>query len=188
MKGLTCAFTGHRPSGFHFGYQEAHPDCVRLRRRLAEEVLELAENGVTTFLTGMAQGTDLWGAEAVLALRQQFPALRLGAVIPCRTQPSRWSAAVRTRYFRILEQCDEAVCLSEACTRTCMHVRNRWLVEHADVLLAVYNGVRSGGTAYTVQYALTRKKQVRILDPVTLQRTVLPGRLQTGAQGLPLPE
>ena len=164
----TCAFTGHRPSSFSFGYDEAHPDCIRLRQRLAQEVRALAEEGVTTFLSGMALGVDLWGAQAVLALKNELPALRLVAAVPFRGQAGRWNAAARQQYQKILQQCDETVCFSEHFTKACMHERNRWMVERADVLLAVYNGCGVGGTAYTVRCALSKGKQVRLLDPETL--------------------
>jgi uncharacterized phage-like protein YoqJ len=54
---LTCAFTGHRPSSFHFGYDEQHPDCVKLKLIMASQIAALIDNGVKTFLTGMALGT-----------------------------------------------------------------------------------------------------------------------------------
>lgn len=172
----TCAFTGHRPSAFSFGYDEAHPDCVRLRRRLAEEVRALAGEGVTTFLSGMALGVDLWGAQAVLTLKRELPALRLVAAVPFRAQPGRWSAGARQQYYTLLAQCDETVCFSERFTKTCMHERNRWMVRQADVLLAVYNGSGTGGTAYTVRCALSAGKQLRLLDPETLRLQRIPGR------------
>ena len=47
--------------------------------------------------------------------------------------------------------------------------RNHRLVEAAEVLLAVYNGERRGGTAATVRYAQKRGKKIIILDPVSLK-------------------
>lgn len=41
--------------------------------------------------------------------------------------------------------------------------RNRYLVDHAAKLLAVYNGERRGGTAMTVRYAQKLKRQIIIL-------------------------
>ena len=45
--------------------------------------------------------------------------------------------------------------------------RNRFLVDHSDILLAVYNGERRGGTAATVRYAQRSGREILILDPVT---------------------
>ena len=70
---LSCAFTGHRPSNFSFGYDEEHPDCCKIKAIMATQVVSLIQNGVTTFLTGMALGVDIWGAEIVLACKKTIP-------------------------------------------------------------------------------------------------------------------
>ncbi len=45
--------------------------------------------------------------------------------------------------------------------------RNRFLVEHAAVLLAVYNGVRRSGTGATVNYARKMDREIIVIDPIT---------------------
>lgn len=47
----------------------------------------------------------------------------------------------------------------------CMLKRNRYLVDHAACLLAVYNGERRGGTAMTVRYAEKLNRDIHIIDP-----------------------
>lgn len=73
MEDLTCAFTGHRPSSYRFGYDEEHPDCCKLKALMTLQIVSLIENGVTTFLSGMALGADIWGAEIVLACKKKYP-------------------------------------------------------------------------------------------------------------------
>lgn len=58
-----------------------------------------------------------------------------------------------------------------------MFRRNRWLIDHANFVLAVYNGLPKGGTAYTVNYAYEKKRAVIIIDPDTLR--VLPYTIST---------
>ena len=43
--------------------------------------------------------------------------------------------------------------------------RNRYLVDHAACLLAVYNGEWRGGTAMTVRFAKKQGREVIIIDP-----------------------
>ena len=169
---LTCAFTGHRPSGFSFGYDEEHPDCAKIKILMATQIGALIGNGVRTFLTGMALGTDIWGAELVLRFKKDCPDIRLVAVLPCETQADRWSVEQRERYFNILAACDETFYISRHYTKDCMFRRNRWLIDHANFVIAVFNGSPKGGTAYTVSYAYTKKRAVIIIDPNTFE--VLP--------------
>ena len=53
-----------------------------------------------------------------------------------------------------------------------MFQRNRWMVDHASFVIAVYNGSGKGGTAYTVDYARKTNRAVIQIDPNTL--SVLP--------------
>ena len=163
-----CAFTGHRPSLYRFGFDEEHPDCLKIKLLMAQQIGELINSGVTEFLSGMALGADIWGAEIVLAFRESNPRIKLTAFIPCETQADKWSAEQRERYFSILAECDEVVYISRHYTPSCMFERNRYLVENSDVLLAVYNGCSKGGTVYTVKYARSMGKEIRIIDPENL--------------------
>ena len=45
--------------------------------------------------------------------------------------------------------------------------RNRFLVDHAAALLAVYNGERRGGTAATMRYAQKMGREIITIDPAT---------------------
>lgn len=40
-----CAFTGHRPKKFPWGYHEADVRCIALRQRLAEQISKLVDAG-----------------------------------------------------------------------------------------------------------------------------------------------
>lgn len=169
---LTCAFTGHRPQLYRFGYDEEHPDCATIKILMTTQIGALIGNGVRTFLSGMAAGADIWGAELVLRFKKEYPDIRLIAAIPCETQSDKWSAELRERYFNILAECDETVYISRNYTRDCMFKRNRWLVDHANFILAVYNGSPKGGTAYTVKYAWQKNRAVITINPDTL--TLMP--------------
>ena len=161
-----CAFTGHRPGKFLWGYNEADARCVTLKETLAMEITRLVDAGYTDFLSGMAEGADTWTALAVLALKKENPALRLHCVLPCEGQADGWSASARGLYFSILEKADEVVYVSREYHEGCMLERNRYLVNHAACLLAVYNGEWRGGTAMTVRYARKLGREVIILNPV----------------------
>ena len=85
----TCAFTGHRPKGL--GYSESDGRCDALKRLLRLLVRKLIqEQGVTHFISGMAQGVDLYAAEIVLELKEQYPQLTLECAIPYE-RPSPWA-------------------------------------------------------------------------------------------------
>ncbi len=160
-----CAFTGHRPQKFPWGYDETDARCVSLKKELAAHIVRLVTAGYTDFLSGMAEGTDTWAALTVLALKKENPALKLHCVLPCKGQADRWAASARELYFSILKQADSIVCISRDYSKDCMLKRNRYLVDHCQYLLAVYNGEYRGGTAMTVRYAQKSGKRVILLNP-----------------------
>ncbi len=161
-----CAFTGHRPKKFPWGYNEADARCVALKETLAAEIAKLVKAGYTDFFSGMAEGADTWAALAVLALKKENSALRLHCVLPCEGQADGWSASARELYHSILVQADEVIYVNREYSKGCMLDRNRYLVDHAACLLAIYNGEWRGGTAMTVRYAGKLGREVIILRPV----------------------
>ena len=163
----TCAFTGHRPKGL--GYPESDGRCAALKEKLRSLIVKLMEEeGVTHFISGMAQGVDMYAAEIVLELKKQYPQITLECAIPYERQAVRWPEALRNRYFSIAERCDQETMLQRQYTLDCLRKRNRYMVDHADIVLAVWNGSPSG-TGQTVWYAREAGKPVWIIRPDTLE-------------------
>ena len=145
----TCCFTGHRPMKLPWGMNEDDPRCLMLKAELAARLEGLYALGFRSFLCGMAIGCDMYFAEAVLALREDHPDVRLEAVIPFGDQPGRWNERQRRRYNSLIDRADRVTVLQTVYTSDCMMRRNRWMVERSSVLLACYDG-RPGGTMNTI--------------------------------------
>ena len=77
------------------------------------------------------------------------------AAIPCPTQADAWPEAERDRYRELVARCDMETMVSDAYSSTCMQRRDRYMVDHAMLLIAAFDGT-AGGTRYTVEYALRR--------------------------------
>lgn len=156
-----CAFTGYRPQKMPWGYDEQDPRCMDFKTRLKDTILMLIDQGYNYFLSGGAMGMDIWAAEAVVAIRAQNPNIYLEMVSPFDGQTSKWTDEYRARHDVLFEQADVVTATSHGYTKSCMFVRNRYLVANADLLLAAFDG-QPGGTAMTVDYA--RKMGVQVLQ------------------------
>ncbi len=165
-KRSTCCFTGHRPSAYSFGYDESADGCKQMKATLGMYVYRAIKNGFTHFITGMAMGADMWAAEVVLYYKKEFPHITLEAAVPCPSQTDKWGREMKERYERILSLCDKVTVISPKYTSHCMHERDRYMVDHSDLCLAVYNGKATGGTAYTVRYAREKHLVVKIINPM----------------------
>lgn len=167
MSRLSCAFTGHRPKFFPWGYNEVDPRCVELKVAFSNQISILVNEGYTDFLCGMALGVDTWAAQTVLSLREKYPKLKLHCILPCIGQEKSWDTAAKMRYYSIIKQADSRVYTNRSYCRDCMLDRNRFMVDHSHLLFAVYGGALRNGTASTINYARSRDKEILILDPQT---------------------
>ena len=162
---LSVAFTGHRPNKLN-GYNRY--DNFKLIRVIRFEIERLYNLGYKEFVSGMALGVDQWAAEEVIDFRDTHPDVRLVAAIPCLGQESMWRPYSQREYKRILDRADEIVQVSnKSYEPKCMQVRNEYMVDRADLVLAVWDG-SYGGTANCYRYAKKSMKEVIIINPNNL--------------------
>lgn len=152
---VSCCFSGHRPNKLPWGTWENDPRCLVLKRRIHDAVSSAIAQGYTHFICGMAQGCDLYFAEEILYQKTLHGEITLEAAIPCLTQTESWPQEDRKRYEHILALADLESVVQRRYSSTCMQRRNRYMVDHASMLIAVYGGV-GGGTRNTVLYAMER--------------------------------
>ena len=148
----SVAFTGHRPQKLPFGFDETDPRCVDFKRRLCNSIEMMILEGYTHFISGGALGMDMYAAEAVLTLREQYPEITLEIAIPHDGQTAKWPQSLRDRAERIREEADVITWIAHEYTKRCLFDRNYYMVSHCSVLLACFDG-QHGGTAQTIETA-----------------------------------
>lgn len=165
----TCCFTGHRPNKL-YGYDPRSTGNNKMLLELRKIVVDHIENkDVSIFITGMALGIDMWAARIVLALKSKYPQLQLVAAVPCKNQPIKWVKSSQEEWQMIIDRCDHVHFVSEEeYTNWCMQVRNEWMVDNSDYIIAVHDGTK-GGTYNCVKYAEKNSKKVTTLNPKTLE-------------------
>lgn len=160
-----CAFTGYRPQKLPWLTDERDGRCIDLKRRLREAIETACRQEMDHFICGMAQGCDLYFGELVLQAKQEWPEITLEAAVPCPTQSDAWPEEDRRRWKRLLDACDYETMVQDHYAPGCMMRRNRYMVDHAAMLIAVFDG-QEGGTRSTVEYALRRRIPVVLVPPV----------------------
>ena len=155
----TIALTGHRPNKL-WGYKLDEPHYGNVAHAVKRFI---DENDVDTLISGMALGFDQLGARVALEWDT-----KLIAAVPFKGQESQWPAHSQKTYSNILDAADEVVVVCEGeYAPYKMQKRNEWMVDHADIILALWDGT-SGGTANCVSYALKQGKPIYRLDPKTV--------------------
>lgn len=117
----------------------------------------LASKGVKYFETGGALGFDTIVAQAVLAIKDTHPEIKLILVLPCENQTKYWKQTDIDVYNDILAK----KYLSKTYYDGCMQKRNRHLVDCSSYCVCYFKE-DTCGTAYTVSYA--KSKNLKIIN------------------------
>lgn len=161
---MKLAFSGHRPESLPFKFNSGA--YYQLEVSLWREIGARVDAGYDTFYCGAARGIDIVCGEIILALKMtDYPDLKLVCAIPFKEQARGWSDLWKLHYYDLLRGADRIVQLCDHYQPDCYHIRNRYMVDNCDALLAVYDGKGKGGTAYTVNYARKQGKEVMVINP-----------------------
>lgn len=156
MRKHRCCFTGHRPQKLK------RPEWL-VKLALEREIKLAIKEGFTVYISGMAQGVDIWAAEIVLRLRSKGQPIRLICASPFEGFENRWSKEWQRRYRDIIDAADYVTFVSPKYSPSCFQIRNEWMVRHASRVIAVFNGEPSG-TKNTIDYAERQNVPVRIIE------------------------
>ncbi len=153
---MIIAFTGHRPDKLG-GYKLPNPTYIKVCREIDSLLRELQPKNI---ITGMALGIDQWAASVAYKLGIPFV-----AAIPFEGQEKAWPLKSQRTYALLRRLAVEEVIVSPGGYEVAkMRLRNRWMVDNCDALIAVWNG-SAGGTDNCVQYANSVNKKIYRIDP-----------------------
>jgi uncharacterized phage-like protein YoqJ len=160
----SACFSGHRPKRLPWGYNEKDPRHILLLERISIAIDAAIDDGITHFYCGGALGTDTWAAELIHGKKQEVEGITLEIVIPFLGQERHWEERERARYKNILLLADGFIVLEPKYTRSCMMLRNKYMVENSSHLIAVYDGEPAGGTWQTIKMAIEHGLSLDIID------------------------
>lgn len=156
---MILAVTGHRPDKLG-GWKVPNPTQLAVMDLMDQALLELMPDFV---ITGMSLGVDQWMAE--LCILNEIPFI---AAVPFEGQEKVWPPHSQAKYVQLLSRAHETIFVSDPGYASWkLQLRNEWMVNKSDMLLAVFNG-SSGGTANCVAYAKKQKRKIRFIDPPSL--------------------
>lgn len=155
MSNTTVSFSGHRPD--KLGGYRPNPLQDKVRAALRDALVRFKPNHA---ICGMAIGVDQWAAEECIEMDIPFT-----AAIPFQGQERLWPASSRAYYHVLLKKATRVEIISSgAFSALKMQIRNAWMVDHSDLLIAVWDGSR-GGTANCIKYAVEQERKIHLINP-----------------------
>lgn len=147
---MIVTFTGHRPDKLG-GYKLPNPTYNYVCQQIEKNLLELKPD---TAISGMALGVDQWAAFICYKLKIPFM-----AAIPFKGQESAWPNASQQTYHNLLKKAyDQTIVCEGSYSAKKMQIRNEFMTDRCDVLIAIFNG-SPGGTGNCINYAKSLHKK-----------------------------
>jgi len=158
---MVIAGTGHRPNKLGGYSQEAFDKLVNIA------IEWLLENKPTKVISGMALGWD-----QALAQASKDVGIPYIAAVPFKGQEKKWPQKSQDYFKYLLQFAEEVIFVSEGTyDLRFMQIRNEWMVDNCDIILAMYDGTK-GGTHNCVEYAKSKNKQIiNLYDKLCLQNS-----------------
>lgn len=156
MNEFHIALTGHRPQKLA-GYDLNAPFYQKLHAKLVsiiDDTIAAYPNTTIWIHSGMALGADtVWGFAAKTAMEKHPGIVKFHAEIPVMTQPDKWFKQIdKDRWQLLYDMAEAKTVYSEVYSPIVLQERNIGMIEHADALIAIWDGSRSG-TGNAVDYA-----------------------------------
>jgi hypothetical protein len=167
---VIIGWTGHRPDLF------ADPPAARLTVRLiAAEAARLWPSA--EFVTGGQRGVDTWAALAAIRLRRPF---HLVLPRPADELAAGWVEHERTELGRLVDRAASVAVIDPQAQRGALayDLRNEAVASRSDLMVAVWTGLRMGGTFFTLSAARHRGR------PVVERVLAASGEAPWGGRGL----
>lgn len=156
---MRIALTGHRPHRLGLPDDENSDKWKYIIGWLSQQIIKIAEvslikDEAVDLYCGMASGCDIAFGMVGAILKEELDC-KLHCILPCKNYNSSHKL-----YNIIKEHADEWVELSDEFYKGCDNVRDQYMVDHCDVLLAVWDGIKSGGVWSTIREAQKAGKKI----------------------------
>lgn len=151
----TCCFTGPRPPRLPMNGIETTPEIAALKTSIRSAIIEAYDEGFRFFMSGMAEGFDLFAAETVIELRKELPGIGLAAILPYADAAKHHPAPIVKRMESVLQKADLVIAMENEYVNGCEHKRNIYMADNSTRIIGYYTGL-SSGTAHCWNYAVRK--------------------------------
>lgn len=183
MKDFKVAFTGHRPDKLYGFDMNIYP-YLKLEMKIEHTIEWLIQMwNAKEFYTGGALGFDTIVAKTLIELRNsgEYPYIQDYVCVPFKEQYKAWSKEQAQQWLYIVNNCYKPFAVDTIEGYECkdvpvgkyhpskMQLRNQYMVDNCDILVACWNGEQKGGTYNCIKYATNKEKKILIINPQTLE-------------------
>ncbi|MFK7692060.1 SLOG family protein [Paenibacillus sp. HJGM_3] len=166
--------TGYRATELGI-FSLKHPGVAIIKKAITKQLIALLEEGLEWVIVSGQWGVELWAAEAALALKPNYPQLRLAVITPFLEQDEKWSEEKRGIYSRVVQQADYVGSVTKTKYEgTWQFVeKDKFLLRNSDALLLLYDEEMAGSPRFikrqAEQMAERREYPIFVISAYDLQ-------------------
>lgn len=149
---MILAITGHRPQRLNFNMDVNHKDWDKVKTWLKEKIIEL---NVDIVFCGMAEGCDIMTGIVVCDLIDAGYKINLVCVLPCKDYGKK------NKYFgKLKKYASKWIELSDEFYKGCDNIRDKYMADNCDIMIAIWDGNKNGGVWSTINKAKIAGKKI----------------------------
>ncbi|EQB34929.1 MULTISPECIES: SLOG family protein [Virgibacillus] len=172
MKILTV--TGYKPMEINI-FKEDDPRITYIKAAITKRLIPLIEEGLEWILISGQMGIELWTAEVVLDLQQEYN-VKLGIFPPFENQESRWPETIQEKYQMITTTADfyKPIYKGDYQGAFQFKAKNMWLADKSDACLLLMDSEYPGSTRFFYEIAkqVMEEQAIFIITPADLDDVV----------------
>lgn len=157
--GNVACITGYK--SFELGiFKQDEKAVYYIKQALKKELVSLLDEGLEWVLISGQLGVELWGAEVVFELQEDYADLKLAVLTPFISQEENWNEQNKEYYELILSQADFVETISKDPYKNPQQFRNKNQLflhkSHSCVIL--YDEEKEGSPKYFYEEAKKKKQ------------------------------
>ncbi|SFE52191.1 Uncharacterized SPBc2 prophage-derived protein YoqJ [Paenibacillus algorifonticola] len=142
-------------------FNQKHEGIAYIKQAITNKLLPLIDDGLQWVITPGQYGVDLWACEAVIALKPQYPQLRLSIITAYSNPEEKWKDDKKEYYEQVLKGVDYYASVSDKPYDGIwqLQARDELLFRKTDGILLVYDeDAGEGSPRYFKERALRRQQ------------------------------
>lgn len=142
-------------------FDQKHEGIHFIKKAIQKELIVRLDEGLEWVIVSGQYGVELWAAEVVLDLKDDFPHLKLAVITPFLNHEKNWKDEKQDFYNMVISMADfvDAVSKQDYVGPWQFKKTNEFLMNNSDGLLIVYDDENEGSPKFMLQDALLRHER-----------------------------
>ncbi|MBD1381650.1 DUF1273 domain-containing protein [Metabacillus arenae] len=146
--------SGYKPHELGI-FKQKDPAIKFIKKAIFNVLFPAIEEGLEWIVISGQLGVEMWAAEVVFELQENYPNLKLAVLTPFLNQEKNWKESNKELYEFVLSQADfvDSITKKEYESPEQFRLKNHFLISKSDGMLLVYDDQKPGTPKFLLETA-----------------------------------